>query len=215
MKKNNPKLICIIGVDGVGKTTHAQKLVGRLESDGVRCKYTWFRFYHFLSLLLLAYCRLVNLTVYEYKNGYKIGHQEFYRSKIVSFLYPLILFIDMLPMYFIKIFIPLRLGYTVICDRFVYDTLVDFMIALDDFKIHKKAIGKLYLMLIPTNTKTIILDLNEEIIRERREDLMDDQSLKMRRRAYHQIAKDFCVPILENTKSIEEIQTTLIDYFMD
>ena len=97
MKKNNPKLICIIGVDGVGKTTHAQKLVGRLESDGVRCKYTWFRFYHFLSLLLLAYCRLVALTVYEAKNGQRIGRHDFYKSKIISTLYPWLLFIDMLP----------------------------------------------------------------------------------------------------------------------
>ena len=83
MGKEKPAFICIIGVDGVGKTAHVQKLLKNLKNNGVRCKYTWFRFYNFLSLLLLAYCRLVALTVYETRNGQRIWRHDFYKSKII------------------------------------------------------------------------------------------------------------------------------------
>lgn len=210
MKEIKPVLICIIGVDGVGKTTHAQKLTNRLKNEGVRCRYTWFRFYHFLSLLLLAYCRLVGLTVYKTKNGQKIGYHEFYRSKMVSFLYPWVRFIDILPLYFAKIFLPLCLKYTIICDRFIYDTLADLMIDLNDFHIYSKIIGKLYTRLIPKNTKAIVLDLDESIIRERRGDLVGDKSLELRRRAYHRIAEVFELSIVENKSEIEVAQEAIV-----
>ena len=208
--KRKSELICIIGVDGTGKTTHAQKLLNEMKNEGVPCKYTWFRFNHFFSLILLAYCRLAGLTVYERTNGQDIGRHEFYRSKIISFLYPWMLFIDILPMYFIKISIPLHIGYTIVCDRYIYDTLADLMIDLNDLNIHRKIIGKFFLRLFPIDTKAIILDLDEETIRERRIDLMGDRSLERRRKVYKQIAKDFDIPIIENTGSIKEVHKNIV-----
>lgn len=212
MIREKPMLICIIGVDGVGKTTHVQKLLDRIKKNRVVCRYAWFRFFHFISLPLLGYCRLANLTIYEMKDGYRIGRHEFYKSKIISFLYPWILFIDMLPIYFIKIYLPLRFGYTVVCDRFVYDTLVDIMIDLRNFKIHKKIIGKLFISMTPSCTRTVLLDLDESIIRERRTDLMNEPSLKMRRRAYNIIAKEFNFPIIKNAATIGEVHEQIVKY---
>lgn len=199
-------VICIIGVDGVGKTTHAQRLLSSLENDGVCCKYSWFRFYHFGSIFLLAYCRLVGLTIYEMHGDERIGRHEFYRSKLISFLYPWILFIDMIPMYIAKIFLPMRFGYTVVCDRFIYDTFVDLMIDLKDDEIQERFVGKLFLRLIPKNTKVILLDLNESIIRNRRRDLVNDHSLEIRREMYLMMANKFKVPIVNNAKEIKEVE---------
>ena len=212
MMREKGLLICIIGVDGVGKTTHVHKLLDRLKQNGVICRYTWFRFFHFISLPLLAFCRLTNLTVYEGKNDQRMGRHEFYRSKVISFLYPWFLFIDILPMYFIKIYVPLRFGYTVVCDRFIYDTLVDLMIDLKDFDIYKKYIGRLFINLIPKDACTILLDLNESSIRERRYDLRNDQSLKARRKMYNLIAKEFKLPIIENNLTIEDIHNKIYTY---
>ncbi len=211
MRNEKSELICIIGVDGVGKTAHAQKLLKNLKDCGVRSKYTWFRFYHFSSLLLLAYCRMVALTVFEIKDGQKVGRHEFYRSKIISTLYPLLLFIDMLPMYFIKISLPRRLGYTIVCDRYIYDTLVDLMIDLREFEIHKKFFGELFMGLLPKNTIVIHLDLDEKIIRERREDLKVDQSLELRRKLYSKLSQDLDIPTIENDRSIDEVHIEIAE----
>ena len=210
MSREKPILISIIGMDGVGKTTHARKIVKKLRNDGVRCRYTWFRFFHFSSLLLLAYCRLAGLTIYEIKNGVKIGRHEFYRSKFISFLYPWLLLIDMLPMYFIKIFLPKLLGYTVVCDRFIYDAFVDLRIDIGEFEIGRKNVGEFFIQLIPKDTRTILLDLDESIIRERRKDLVEDQSLERRRKEYYRIAHDFNIPIINNEGNIEEINNLII-----
>lgn len=215
MIEGQPKLICIIGTDGVGKTTHVQELLNQLKNNGMRCKYVWFRFHHFISLFLLAYCRLVNLTIYENKDGEKICHHEFYRSRAISFIYPWLLFVDTVPMYIIKISIPLFFGYTIVCDRFVYDTLVDLMIDLRKFDIHKKFIGKLFINMIPKNSCVILLDIDESIIRERRKDLINDQSLNMRRTAYKTVAKEFDIPTIENNVSFQEVHEQIIKYLGD
>jgi thymidylate kinase len=212
MENLKSRLICIIGVDGVGKTAHVRKLLETLDDKKIPNKYVWFRFYHFSSLLLLIYCRLVHLTVYEIKNGQKIGRHEFYKSKIISFLYPYLLFIDMYPLYIIKIYLPLRLGYTMICDRFVYDTLVDLMIDLKNFEIYQKFSGKLFLRLNKRVNKMILLDLDESIIRERRKDLMVDQSLEERRKVYKQLAKVFNIKMIDNSKNFNEVNDSIIKY---
>ncbi len=203
-KKIRKKFICIIGLDGAGKTTHINILINKLKIDG-RYRYTWFRYNHLLSIFLLIYCRLAKLTVYEKINGEKIGRHEFYRSKIVSKLYPWILFIDTIPTYILKISIPTCLGYNIICDRFIYDTLVDLMIDLNDFDIHKKMIGRLFISLIPKNSNIILLDLDESIIRERRKELINDKSLTVRRIAYNKISKEFNIPIIQNNQSIHDV----------
>jgi thymidylate kinase len=211
MKKEKPAFICIIGVDGVGKTAHINKLMENFKNEGIRCKYTWFRFYHFLSLLLLAYCRLVDLTVYEIKNGQKVGRHDFHKSKLISSLYPFVLFIDMLPMYFVKIYLPRRFGYTIVCDRFVYDTLIDLMIDLREYDIHKNNIGELFLGLRPEETIVIHLDLDENIIRKRRKDLTADQTLNLRRKLYNKLCKDLDIPTIMNDKPIDDVHTEIID----
>jgi thymidylate kinase len=212
MAKKKPAFICIIGVDGVGKTAHADMLRDKLIDEGIKCKSTWFRFYHFLSIFLLIYCKIVGLTVYETKNGQRIGRHDFYKSRVISALYPFILFIDLIPMYIGKIFLPRRLGYTIICDRFVYDTLVDLMVDLNDSKVHKKDFATLYLRLAPKNAIVIHLDLDENLIRKRREDLKADSTLKLRRKLYFKMCKDLGIKTIENKKPIDEVQNEIANY---
>lgn len=204
------KFVCIIGVDGVGKTTHVKRLLARMKEDGIRCRYTWFRFYHFISLILLAYCRLAGFTIYETKNEQKIGRHEFYRSKMISFLYPWLLLIDMIPLYLVKVFLPLHFGYAIISDRYIYDTLVDLMIDLNNFNIHRTIIGKFFLKLVPKDTKIILLDLNESLIRKRRMDLLGDKSLEARKLAYCLIAEEFKIPNINNDGEIIEVHERIL-----
>jgi thymidylate kinase len=115
----------------------------------------------------------------------------------------------MIPMYFAKIYLPKRFGYTIVCDRFVYDTLVDLMVDLKDFEIHKKNLGALFLGLAPKNAIVIHLDLDEKIISERREDLKADSTLGFRRKLYSKLCQDFDIPTVENKKPVDEVQTEI------
>lgn len=151
----------------------------------------------------------IAISLYKLKNREIIGYRELYKSKIASFLYPWLLFIDILPAYFLRIFLPMYFGYSVISDRFVYDTLIDIMIDTQDYEIHKKFIGRLFLGLVPKNARIVLLDLNESLIKERRKEMSYDTSLRERRELYHKIAREFKIPIIINDMDINDVQDEL------
>lgn len=154
-------------------------------------------------------------SLYKLKNREIIGYRELYNSNIVSFLYPWVLFIDILPPYFLRIILPMHLGYSVISDRFIYDTLIDIMIDTHDYNIHRKYIGKLFLSLVPKDARIVLLDLDESLIKERREELAHDTSLRKRRELYHKIAEEFKIPIINNDMEIDKVQEELYKILMN
>jgi len=205
------RLICIIGPDGVGKTTQVKMLIDRLRKEGINCEYKWLRFHHFFSLPLLGFARLMGLSeVKTLKSGGKIGYHYFYRSKAISSLYPIFLLIDTLIFITNKIYIPMKLfKKTIVCDRFVYDAIVDLMISTGNYEIYKSKIGKLFLSLIPQNSRIIMLIANEEILRKRREDVMHDTTLNLKIKLYKKLADEFDILTIDAGLSIEEIQKNI------
>lgn len=183
------------------------------------CRYLGFKVYKSKNGVMVGNHEFKNSNIasslYKIKNREILGHRELYKSKIVSFLYPWVLFIDILPTYFLRIFLPMRLGYSVISDRFVYDTMIDIMIDTHDYEIHRKYIGKLFLSLVPKNARIVLLDLDESIIKERRKEMVYDTSLKERRELYHKIAREFQIPIINNDIEITKVQEELHKVLMN
>lgn len=206
------RLICIIGTDGVGKSTQANMLIDRLRKEGIKCEYKWLRFYHFFSLPLLTLARLMGLSeVVTLKSGKKIGYHYFYKSRVISSIYPVFLLIDALIFTTIKIYIPIKLfKKTVVCDRFIYDTIVDLMVSTRNYEIYKSKIGELFLSLIPKDSKVIMLVTDEEILKNRREDVMYDKTLNLRIKLYKKLAGEFGIPMIDGGLSVEEVQESLM-----
>lgn len=206
------KLICIIGPDGVGKSTQVKMLIDRLRKEGIKCEYKWLRFHHFFSLPLLAIARLMGLSeVKTLESDGKIGYHYFERSKTISILYPIFLFIDTLVFNTIKIYIPIKLfKKTIVCDRFVYDTIVDLMVSTRNYEIYKSKIGELFLSLIPKDSKVIMLVTDEEILKKRREDVMHDNTLNLRIKLYKKLAGEFGIPMIDARLPMEEVRKSLM-----
>ena len=154
---NKPMFICITGIDGVGKTTHVNLILDISPEQGCQMQVPVATFSSaFVSLPLLAYCRLAGYTrVSSLGEKQKCSYHEFYRSKAVSAIYPCLLLIDTAIFMTIKVYIPMFFGTTIVCDRFVYDTLIDLAMAPGNQEIYKKIVGKLFLELIPQNSKFV------------------------------------------------------------
>ena len=57
-KRQVPKIICLSGVDGSGKTTLSKMLANELHKKGFNVSYVWMRYNHYLTKPLLGFCRL-------------------------------------------------------------------------------------------------------------------------------------------------------------
>lgn len=209
-----PRLICIIGPDGTGKTTQAKILIEKLREMGYEYEYRWMRFHHLISLPVLALARLMGLTeVQTLPDGRKIGYHYFYRSRLISKLYPIALYLDTVLAMIFKIYIPLKIQRKrLVCDRFIHDTLVDLMVDLDNPKFANSKTAKRFLKMIPRECLTILLVAPREKIKERREDLKFDRSLGRRIEIYRELSKRFPQLIeIDASLDINRIHRQILD----
>jgi len=89
-----PKVICLSGIDGSGKTTLSQMLANEFKKKGYKVHYVWMRYNHYFTKPLLGICRLVGLTKYYRIENYRIGFHLFYKSKPISILFIFLKLID-------------------------------------------------------------------------------------------------------------------------
>lgn len=207
-----PIFICITGIDGVGKTTHVNLILEYLREKGIKCQYKWLRFHHFFSLPLLAFCRIVGYTRLSTLGGsQKCSYHEFYKSKYISVVYPWILFFDTSILTIINVYIPMFFGTSIVCDRFVYDTLIDIAVATKDHEIYKKTIGKLFVKLIPKNAHFVMLALDKSLIFSRRPELKEDLTFDERYTLYEDLSFEFNIDVEENSGSASQVKCSIIN----
>lgn len=197
----------ISGPDGSGKTTHAMVLLDKLHSRHIDAKYVWCRSPKFLSKPLLAYCRLVGLTKYWEENGIKVGTHHFYKSKLVSKIYPWLQFFDMMIFKFFKIILPFYIKRkSIIIDRFVYDTLVDLMVDTNRYNMYTENVGKHFLKMMPTGAKVVFLDVDEDTLRKRKRDVSVDPNLKLKRELFLNLAKNLKIMVINTAQQYKIVE---------
>ena len=200
------RLIYIAGCDGTGKSTQAALLLAALAQEGVRARHVWLRFPFLLSLPLLAYARSRGLSWHEEANGVRHGYWNFSSSPLLLALLPWTLLLDAALAAIGKIYLPLALGSTVVCERFALDMLADLAVAFDDAAFQRGLPGRLFRRLIPPGATIAVLDLDVETARSRRSDLLQDRRLEARLAAFRQIASDFRIATLSSKQSVEDVQ---------
>jgi hypothetical protein len=199
-----PRFIYIAGADGTGKSTQAELLAKRLKSRGVHCRRLWLRFPFFSSLPLLAYARWKGFSWYEENGQARHGYWNFKNSWILRLFLPWMLLLDAALAAFFRIYVPLLMGTTIVCERFVLDMLVDLAVAFRDQYIFQHLSSRLYLRLLPHKTTIFVLDLDAETIQERRADLRLDRSLASKVAMFRQMATVYSLPILSSKMPIPE-----------
>lgn len=209
-----PRIVCIIGPDGAGKSTQARKLIDVLENRGVDCKYQWFGARHLLSLPLLAYARLVGLSeVKQLESSRQIGYHYFERSRFVSTLYPLLLLMDTFLMYITRILFPLIiLNKSIVCDRYVHDILISLMISINDDTLYRSFVGRLFFRMVPDESLVVVLLADEETLRPRRDDVREDETLSRMIELYKKIATSQNLQILRADQPPERIHDELLRF---
>lgn len=210
-----PRFIYICGCDGTGKSTQARWLQTRLSSLGVQPRPLWLRFPFFLSLPLLAYARWQGYSRYEEVNGVRHGYWDFRRSWPLRALLPWVLLVDTALGALGKVYLPLWLGQTIVCERFVLDLLVDLVVGFADPDLPRRWPGRLYPYLLPLKAAIVMLDLEADTIRARRADLRVDRRLEARLEAFRLMAQHQGLALLSSQPPVPEVSQRIWEMIND
>lgn len=206
-------IICLIGLDGSGKTSHLALISKALERNGFRCKYVHLHgaVFRMLSLPMLFLCR---------KLGYRdeANHPLAHSNKAIVSVWPGCFFIDFL-IFFIGMTFPnfLRRNVIWLFDRYIYDAVVDLMVATGDQSFHKRLVSRLFLPIFPKPDVTILLDVDMETALRRKEHQESHTLgyLQKRRFLYLKLVEELSIPIVSATEPFNEVHRSLVKAIHD
>lgn len=202
--------ICLIGIDGSGKTTHALRILSNLQESGAKSKYVWFGTPYFLSYPFMLICRILGLTeTHHLQNGLTVSEHQYHLNKPVALISPWIQFLDLSFFVFVRVYLAVFLGFTVVCDRFVYDILAEIMADVNDDTLDRRIIGRLILGLKPKYAAVFLLDLDEVTALRRRRDVPNLKYLTKRRNNLRLIAEHLNIKIINANQPFLAVQKQL------
>jgi len=214
--KTKGLLICFTGIDGSGKTTLSKELVELLKKKGVKCKYVYGRLnplilkpFIFIGDRLFLRGKDISEDYLEYSNTKK---KVIVKYSFLSKLYQQILLFDYLLQMFFKVKLPLIFGKNIICDRYVYDTVItDLSIDMDYSETEiKKALKKCFYT-VPKPDLSFLIDLPEVIAFQRKDDTPSVEYLKERRKIYLDVGKEEGMVILDGSIPLNNLKCVLED----
>ena len=206
----NCRAICVIGVDGTGKTSHALRIVSYLQKTGRRTRYQWFGSPHLFSIPFMIFCRIIGLTkIYHLPTG-KYSEHQYYKNKPVAMLWPWIQLLDLIVFVFVHVNVSNLLKTTVVCDRFVQDALVGIMDDIDDEELNLKLVGRTITRLQPRSSFVVLLDIDERTAMERKNDIPHAEYIFRRRKFYRLVATSLQIPIVNANKPFLAVNKELI-----
>lgn len=213
--KVNGFLICLSGVDGSGKTTLSKLVVDTLNEKGIKCTYVYGR----LEPLILRPLIWIGRKIFI-KNKVGSGNQlnlldikkeAIKKHSFLYWIYRNILLLDYFLQLLFKVKLRLIFGKNLVCDRYVYDTVINDVavdVGLSNSEI-KDLIKKLFYV-APKPDIAVLIDLPEEIALQRKNDIPSLEYLQERRKIYLAIANEFKMMILDGTEEIEKNKSLIL-----
>ncbi|MCG2829231.1 hypothetical protein [Methanothermobacter sp. K4] len=135
-KRSSGILITFSGVDGSGKTTYTKHLVNSLREKGIDCSYVYGR----LEPIILRPFIIIGRRLFlrkkdiftDYRDYSNTKKKKISKHKYLFKIYYLIMLFDYIMQLLWKVKIPLLFGRNVLCDRYIFDTIVtDLAVDMD------------------------------------------------------------------------------------
>jgi thymidylate kinase len=216
--KKKPRLICLIGLDGTGKTTLAMDLVKKLNMRGIRAKYVW---NGFEPRIMKPFWKLGKMLFLRHENrasdytGFSVKLKKSFKSPLISSMYQLVFLIDYWIQILVNTRIPLMMKKIVISDRYYYDVLINLTVDLSYSSEKFGHMNKIFMKTCPHPDIVFLIDLSEEIAYERKTDTPSIEFLRERRQLYLNVARQYDMMCLDGTRKFTELRSDIWNILME
>jgi dTMP kinase len=191
-------LVSLSGIDGAGKSTIVYQLRELLSIDyGISIRYVWCKF----GDHPFSKCRLSRLLGREQARRPQFSYAPSNRPPAAFRLYGLALLAFHLGRIALSVRRPVQSGHVVLCDRYIFDTMVDLQQDLH-FSVSRVR-GVLGARWIPQPDCKVLLDLEAETAFVRKADSTSVEYLQERRTMYLDIARKYGLTVVDASQPIE------------
>lgn len=203
-------ILVLSGLDGSGKSTQAELLAGKLRESGVPAEAVWNRWEPRLSapLIRLArrYLRSSGGAAGESYEAFRDAKRATMRSGLKRSLWQAMVWSEYACQVHRRL-APRRLrGTAVVCDRYVYDTMIDVAI---NFSLPPERLGELarhpLLGFFPKPGLVIFIDVDPAVGAARKSDGTPAAYLADRREYYREMARILQAPLLDGGAPVERV----------
>lgn len=204
--------VCLTGIDGSGKTTLAAALRARLVARGVRAGYARCKYESILMNAAVAVAKWTlsrrGMNMNDFSERYQTK-KALFQSRFLRRAYHLAIRISYVPQIWFKVRLPLMLGRSIVCDRYIYDTVVDLAAdtGMSPDEAHQTALG--YLRLAPKPDLLFVLDVDGETAWQRnlaKRDHLTLHYIDERREIYLALAKRLKAETIDSSRKSEELE---------
>ena len=209
-------LISISGVDCAGKTSQLKRLTAHLEAAGRRPVALWFRpGYSDLLDALRAGVRRLRPQAMPHVSADRGAHEQAFRRPRVRRTWLAMALMDSLVHYAARIRALRLAGYTVICDRYIDDALLDLTFKFPELDGWSRAGIQAIRRLSPWPDPAILITLpHEEMVRRMKakaEPFPDPPEVRTQRYAkYAELADSGHYLVIDGTASVDAIHDTIL-----
>ena len=132
--------------------------------------------------------------------------KKVFKWSFLSTMYQYSVLLDYLFQTLFKVGIPRIFGKNVICDRYLYDVVVNIAVESDYSNDRIESMLRKISYLLPKPNLLFLVDLPEEIAYQRKDDVPTIEYLKKRREIYLDIGKEYGIVILDGSKKLKDLE---------
>lgn len=202
LKLPKPRLICMTGADGSGKTTLASSVAESLKSRGYKVRYVHgiLMRKHFLRPVKPIAQKLFMKGTDErrdYVHYMKVKTSASRRHPVMSAIYGAIWFLDYFFEAFTRVTLPIWKGEVVVADRYIYDLVLNVSLTTARPFERNSWLLAWFFLINPRPDLVFVVDTPEEIALSRKSDIHSIEYLRERRYEYLTIAKRYGFQVLD------------------
>ena len=180
------RIIVFSGIDSAGKSTQIERLKKYLLSKNIKVKVIWSRggYTPLFNLFKVNLRKVLPRSIP--KPGESVNRDKTFNNKWVRTLWLNVALFDMILLYGFYYRLLKNFGYTVIADRYLWDTFIDYKLKFKNENFQLKFLWKLleYATPVPDTSYLLTIPINESIQRSKLKNEPFSENRRQREKRY-------------------------------